>query len=101
MLVFSAVTAAHAADPSPLTPADIRYLKTLGQSQAELVNMQPTAEMLDKLHQLINDPLTAQKPKARSDAVFRELDHISARSLWCADHPADKDCDGFKPVSTR
>lgn len=100
-LALSAASAVHAADPSPLTPADIRYLKTLGQTKADLENQQPTAAMLDKLHQLINDPATAGKPKARSDAVYRELDHIDAHAIWCADHPADTDCAGFKPVANR
>lgn len=100
-LAFSTVTAAHAADPTPLTATDIRYLKTLGQTQADLMHMQPTPDMLDKLHQTINDPATLQKAKARADAVYRELDHINAHAVWCADHPADKDCAGFQPVANR
>jgi len=55
--------------------------------------------MLQKLHELINDPATASKPKARSEAVFRELDHINAQFVWCSDHPKDKDCDGYKVAS--
>lgn len=100
-LALSLASPARAADPSPLTPTDIRYLKTLGQTQAGLMTMQPTPDMLDRLHQLINDPVTAGKPKARSDAVYRELDHINAHAVWCADHPADKDCAGFQPVANR
>ena len=100
-LATSMPMAARAADPAPLTSTDIRYLKTLGQTQADLMNMQPTPDMLDKLHQLINDPATARKAKARSDAVYRELDHINAHAVWCADHPADKDCAGFQPVANR
>lgn len=100
-LALSAATAAHAADPSPLTATDIRYLKALGQTQSDLMNMQPTPDMLDKLHEAINDPATAGKAKARSNAVYRELDHINAHAVWCADHPADKDCAGFQPVANR
>jgi hypothetical protein len=95
VLLFSliAVTSAVAAGDSPLTGTDLKYLKTLGQSSSDLAGLHPSAAMLDKLHALINDPATAQKPKARSEAVYRWLDHIQAQSLWCADHPKDKDCD--------
>lgn len=95
-LIVASATAAVAADDSPLTATDIKYLKTLGQSQAELKAQQPTPAMLQKLHDLINDPATAKKPKARADAVFRQLDHINAQFVWCSDHPKDKDCEGDK-----
>lgn len=98
VLFLASATATVAADEDPLTAADIRYLRTLGQSQAELKANQPTPEMLKKLHELINDPATAQKPKARSDAVYHYLDHINAQFVWCADHPTDKDCTGYKPA---
>jgi hypothetical protein len=94
-LCLASATAA-VADDTPLTPTDIRYLKTLGQSQAELKAQQPTPAMLQKLHELINDPITAQKPKARADAVYRWLDHINAQYVWCSDHPKDKDCGDYK-----
>lgn len=96
LILFLASAAAAVAQDSTLTAADLRYLKTLGQSQAELKANQPTPEMLQKLHELINDPATAQKPKARSDAVYRWLDHINAQFVWCSDHPKDKDCNGYK-----
>jgi len=96
LILFLASAVAAAAQDSPLTAADIKYLKTLGQSQADLKAQQPTPEMLQKLHELINDPATAQKPKSRSDAVFRQLDHINAQFVWCSDHPKDKDCAGYK-----
>jgi len=94
VLLLSVAGAAAAEDASPLTATDLRYLKSLGQSPADLTAMKPTAALLDRLHQLINDPTTAQKPKARSDAVYRWLDHIQAQFVWCADHPKDKDCGG-------
>jgi len=94
--LLAAATAASAADDSPLTATDLRYLKSLGQSQADLKANQPTPAMLQKLHELINDPATAQKPKARADAVYRWLDHINAQFVWCSDHPNDKDCVGNK-----
>jgi hypothetical protein len=96
---LASAMAVAAADESPLTPTDVRYLKTLGQSQADLKANQPTPAMLQRLHELINDPATMQKPKARADAVYRFLDHINARFVWCSDHPKDKDCDAYKPVS--
>jgi hypothetical protein len=96
LILLLASAAAAAAQDSPLTAADLRYLKTLGQSQAELKANQPTPAMLQKLHELINDPTTTQKPKARSEAVYRWLDHINAQFVWCSDHPKDKDCDGSK-----
>lgn len=99
LFVLFAAATARAEEPSPLTAADVRYLKTLGQSQAELTAQRPTPAMLDRLHQLINDPVTVKKPKARSDAVYRYLDHINAQYIWCTDNPKDKDCDGFKPAS--
>jgi hypothetical protein len=89
---LSSATATLAADPTALTPADVRYLQALGQTQADLTANHPTPAELEQLHQLINDPETAGKPKLRSDAVWRLLDHIQARALWCADHPTSKDC---------
>ena len=100
-LWLSSAAVALAADATPLTPADVRYLKTLGQSQEDLAANQPTPAMLEKLHQLINDPATANKPKARSDAVYRQLDHIQAQFIWCSDHPTDKDCGGDKTAATQ
>lgn len=97
--LLAAATTAAAADDTSLTATDIRYLKTLGQSQAELKANQPTPAMLQKLHELINDPVTAQKPKARANAVYHWLDHINAQFVWCSDHPKDKDCDGYKTAS--
>lgn len=98
-LFIAAAAASAAAQEAPLTATDIRYLKTLGQSQAELNANRPTPAMLQKLHELINDPATAQKPKARSDAVYRYLDHINAQFVWCSDHPKDKDCGGDQPAA--
>lgn len=98
-LWLASATASFAADPAALTPADIKYLTTLGQSQKELAASKPTAEDLEKLHQLINDPATAGRPKAREDAVWKLLDHISAQFLWCSDHPGDKGCGGAEKIS--
>jgi hypothetical protein len=92
-------TATRAADDTALTPADVRYLKSLGQSPADLAANQPTPAMLEQLHQLINDPATASKPKARADLVYRQLDHIQAQFVWCSDHATDKDCGGEKAVA--
>ena len=100
-LWLSCATAAFAADPTALTPADVAYLTKLGQSQKDLAANRPTAEDLEKLHQLINDPATAGKPKAREDAVWRHLDHIQAQFLWCSDHPADKACGSDKAASAQ
>jgi hypothetical protein len=100
-LWLSTATATLAADATPLTPADVHYLKTLGQTQADLAANQPTPAMLDQLHQLINDPATAGSPKARADAVNRLLDHIQAQFVWCSDHPMDKDCGGDKTATTQ
>jgi hypothetical protein len=94
-------TATLAADPTALTPADARYLQTLGQSPADLAANQPTPAMLEQLHQLINDPATAGKPKARADGVYRQLDHIQAQFVWCSDHPTDKDCGGAKTATAQ
>jgi hypothetical protein len=100
-LWMSSATATLAADATALTPADVRYLKTLGQSQADLAAKQPTPAMLEQLHQLINDPVTASKPKARADAVYRLLDHMQAQFIWCSDHPADKNCGGEKTAAAQ
>lgn len=93
-LLLSSATPTFAAEATPLTPADIRYLTTLRTTQADLAANKPTPAMLEKLHQAINDPATAQQPKARADAVYSELDHIRAQFFWCSDHPTDKDCGG-------
>jgi len=100
-LWLSSATASLAADATALTPADVSYLKSLGQSQADLAADQPTSAMLEQLHQLINDPATAGKPKARADAVNRLLDHIQAQFVWCSDHPMDKDCGGDKTATAQ
>jgi hypothetical protein len=101
-LWLSASTAAFAADATAaLTPADVSYLTKLGQSQKELAANKPTAEDLEKLHQLINDPATAGKPKVREEAVWKQLDHISAQFLWCSDHPMDKGCGADKAASAK
>lgn len=100
-LWLSSATATLAADATALTPADVRYLQTLGQSQADLVANHPTAADLERLHQLINDPDTAGKPKVRSEAVWRLLDHIQAQFLWCSDHPTSKDCGGDKTATAQ
>jgi len=98
LLVFILVAAgtAAAAEGAALNATDVRYLKTLGQSQSELQANRPTPAMLQRLHELINDPATQQKPRARADAVNRFLDHINAQFIWCTDHPADKDCEAYK-----
>lgn len=101
LLWLSSATASLAADATALTPADLRYLKTLGQSPADLAANHPTPATLEQLHQLINDPATEAKPKARADAVYRELDHIQAQFVWCSDHPADKDCGGDKTAAAQ
>jgi hypothetical protein len=98
---LSSATATLAAEATALTPADVGYLKTLGQSQADLAANQPTPAMLEQLHQLINDPATAGKPKARADAVYRLLDHIQAQFIWCKDNPTDKDCGGGKTATAQ
>jgi hypothetical protein len=100
-LWLSSTTATLAADATALTAADVRYLKTLGQSQADLAANHPTPATLEQLHQLINDPATAGKPKARADAVYRQLDHIQAQFLWCSDHPTDKDCGGDRTAAAQ
>ena len=100
-LWLSSAAAILAADATALTPADVRYLATLGQSQADLTANRPTPEMLLQLHQLINDPATAGKPKVRADAVYRLLDHIQAQFLWCSDHPMEKGCDGDKTAAAQ
>jgi hypothetical protein len=101
LLWLSSATGALAADPTALTPTDVSYLKTLGQSQADLTASRPTPAMLDQLHQLINDPATAGKPKVRADTVGRFLDHIQAQFIWCNDHPADKDCGADKTATAK
>jgi hypothetical protein len=98
---LSCATAALAADPTPLTPADVHYLTTLGQSQADLAANRPTPALLEQLHQAINDPATAGKPKARADAVYHLLDHIQAQFVWCSDHPTDKGCGSEKAASAQ
>ena len=100
-LWLSSATAALAADPTPLTPADVTYLTKLGQSQKDLAANRPTPQDLEQLHQQINDPATAGKPKAREEAVWRVLDHIQAQFVWCSDHPADKACGGDKAASAQ
>ena len=100
-LWLSAATAALAADATALTPADVTYLTKLGQSQKELAANKPTPQDLEKLHQLINDPATAAKPKAREEAVWKLLDHIQAQFLWCSDHPSDKGCGADKSASAQ
>ena len=101
-LWLSSATAAFAADaPTALTGADITYLTKLGQSQKDLAANRPTPQDLEQLHQLINDPATAGKPKAREEAVWKLLDHIQAQFLWCNDHPMDKGCGGDKSASAQ
>jgi hypothetical protein len=100
-LWLSAGTAAIAADATALTPADVTYLSKLGESPKDLAASRPTPEDLDRLHQLINDPATAAKPKAREEAVWKLLDHIQAQFLWCSDHPADKSCGADKAASAQ
>jgi len=100
-LWLSCTATTLAADATALTPADVRYLTTLGQSQADLTANRPTPELLEQLHQAINDPGTAGKPKARADAVYRLLDHIQAQFVWCSDHPTDKGCGSEKSASTQ
>jgi hypothetical protein len=100
-LWLSSATATFAADPTALTPADVSYLTKLGESQKDLAANRPTPEDLDRLHQLINDPATAGKPKAREDAVWKLLDHIQAQALWCGDHPSDQSCGGGKTASAQ
>ena len=97
-LWLSSATATLAADPTALTPADVAYLTKLGQSQKDLAAHRPTPQDFEKLHQLINDPATAGKPKAREDAVWRLLDHIEVQFVWCSDHPTDKGCGGVTRV---
>ena len=98
-LSSATATAAFAQGATALTPADVTYLTKLGQSQKELAANRPTPADLDRLHQLINDPATAAKPKAREEAVWKLLDHIQAQFLWCSDHPGDKGCGGPEKVS--
>ena len=101
-LWLSAATAALAADATTaLTPADVAYLTKLGQSQKELAANKPTAEDLEKLHGVINDPATAGKPKVREEVVWKLLDHISAQFLWCSDHPMDKGCGADRAASAK
>jgi len=100
-LWLSSATAAFAQGATALTPADVTYLTKLGQSQKELAANRPTPEDLGKLHQLINDPATAAKPKAREEAVWKLLDHIQAQFLWCSDHPSDKGCGADKSASAQ
>lgn len=94
-------TAAPAAEPTPLSPADVSYLAKLGQSVKALTANRPTPAQLEQLHQLINDPATAGKPKAREEAVWRLLDKIEARAIWCADRPTDPDCGAEQAASAR
>jgi hypothetical protein len=98
---LSCATAALAAEPTPLSPADVSYLTKLGQSQKALTANRPTPAQLEQLHQLINDPATAGKPKAREEAVWRLLDKIEAHAIWCADRPADPVCGAEKAASAR
>lgn len=98
-LSSATATAALAADATALTPADVKYLTTLGESQKNLAASRPTPQDLEQLHQVINDTATAGKPKAREEAVWRVLDHIQAQFLWCSDHPSDKACGGDKAAS--
>jgi hypothetical protein len=100
-LCLSCATGALAAEPTPLTPADLSYLAKLGQSQKALTANRPTPAQLEQLHQLINDPATAGKPKAREAAVWGLLDRIEAQAIWCADHPADPGCGAEKAASAR
>ena len=100
-LWLSCATAALAAEPTPLTPADVSYLTKLGQSLKDLTANKPTPAQLEQLHQLINDPATAGKPKAREDAVWRLLDKIEAHAIWCADRPADPACGVEQAASAR
>ena len=100
-LWVASATATLAADATALTGADITYLTKLGQSQKDLTANRPTPQDLEQLHQLINDPATAGKPKAREEAVWKLLDHISAQFLWCSDHPMDKGCGSDKSASTQ
>ena len=100
-LWLSSATAAFAQGATALTPADVTYLTKLGQSQKELAANRPTPQDLDRLHQLINDPATAAKPKAREEAVWKLLDHIQAQFLWCSDHPSDKGCGADKSASAQ
>jgi hypothetical protein len=101
LLWLSSATATLAADPTPLTPADVSYLTKLGQSMKDLTAYKPAPEQLEQLHQLINDPATAGKPKAREDAVWRLLDKIEALFIWCADHPTDEDCGSEQAASAQ
>ena len=98
-LWLTSATATVAADATALTPADVRYLKSLGQSPADVAANHPTPELLEQLHQLINAPETEGKPKARADAVLRLLDHMWAQYVWCSDHPNGKDCGGEKAAT--
>ena len=100
-LCLSCATAALAAEPTPLSPVDVSYLTKLGQSQKALTANRPTQAQLEQLHQLINDPATAGKPKAREEAVWRLLDKIEAQAIWCVDHPADPGCGAEKAASAR
>jgi hypothetical protein len=100
-LWLSCATAALAAEPTPLTPADVSYLTKLGQSMKDLSANKPTPAQLEQLHQLINDPATAGKPKAREEAVWRLLDKIEAQAIWCADRPTDAACGAAKAASTQ
>ena len=100
-LWLSSATAAFAQGATALTPADVTYLTKLGQSQKDLAANRPTPQDLDRLHQLINDPATAAKPKAREEAVWKLLDHIQAQFLWCSDHPSDKGCGADKSASAQ
>jgi len=100
LLFLASATAVAAADEISLTATDVRYLKSLGQSQAELAASRPAPAMLQRLHEVINDPATAQKPKARAEAVYSVIDHITAQFVWCSDHPKDKDCAGEKTAAS-
>ena len=100
-LWLSSQAAALAAEATPLTPADVTYLTKLGRTQKELAGHKPTPAQLDQLHQLINDPATAGKPKAREDAVWRLLDRIEAQFIWCTDRPTDKLCVAEKAASAQ
>ena len=92
ILWLSSAAATPAEETTALTPADVRYLESLGYRQDDLADKKPTPTMLERLRQAINDPATAGKPKARADAVYRQLDHIEALFIWCSDHPTDEDC---------
>lgn len=98
---LSCATAAVAAEPASLGPADVSYLTKLGMSQKTLTANRPTPAQLEQLRQAINDPATAGKPKAREAAVWRLLDKIEAQAIWCADRPTDPACGVQTAASAR